>query len=83
MAAHRPLPFLLQFDPGTSYPYHPHPAGEQIFVLEEEVTIAGETRFSGDYLYTPPSVNHSLFSEKKCVLFLNVPRKVEILEHNK
>jgi quercetin dioxygenase-like cupin family protein len=78
-AAQRSPVFLLKFDPGSSYPYHNHPAGEEIFVLEGEVTIAGETLSTGDFLYTPSGFKHAVRSEKGCVLYLSVPEEVEIL----
>src|SRR5262245_56575140 len=45
--------FLLRFEPGASYPYHNHPAGEELFVLSGSCVIEGTTVEAGDYLYTP------------------------------
>jgi hypothetical protein len=43
--------FLLRFDPGAKYPYHNHPAGEELFVLAGSCIIEGATLGAGDYLY--------------------------------
>jgi quercetin dioxygenase-like cupin family protein len=71
---------LLRFEPGARYPYHNHPGGEEIFVLEGSVIIEGETFSKGDYLYTPPGFRHSVTSEDGCTLMLVIPQEVEILE---
>lgn len=70
---------LLKFEPGATYPYHHHPGGEEVFVLEGDATIAGEKLTAGDYLYTPPGFKHAVTSEKGCVLLFIVPQEVEIL----
>lgn len=75
----RPPSFLLKFEGGSSYPYHNHPEGEELFVLEGSCIIEGVALTAGDYLYTPPGFKHSVTSEKGCVLFFMVPMEVEIL----
>ncbi len=70
---------LLKFEPGASYPYHNHPGGEELFVLDGEAIIEGETLGAGDYLYTPPSFKHSVKTEKGCTVFFMIPEEVEIL----
>ena len=64
---------------GASYPYHNHPAGEEIFVLDGSCLIEGTTLVAGDYLYTPPQYKHSVKSETGCTLFFVIPEEVEIL----
>src|SRR5262245_11964106 len=54
--------FLLRFDSGASYPYHDHPAGEELFVLAGTCVIEGVALGPGDYLYTPPGSRHSVRS---------------------
>ena len=71
--------FLLKFEPGASYPYHNHPAGEELLVLAGSCVIEGVTLIAGDYLYTPPSFKHSVKSASGCVLYFIVPEEVEIL----
>jgi len=77
-ATDRSKTLLIKFDPGASYPYHNHPAGEEIFVLCGEVIIENVTLFEGDYLYTPPNEKHSVKTETGCTLLFSVPEEVEI-----
>lgn len=74
---------LLKFDPGASYPYHNHPAGEEIYVLQGEVTVEDTILHVGDYLYTPPGFSHGVRSETGCVLLAVVPVEVEKLQREK
>jgi quercetin dioxygenase-like cupin family protein len=70
---------LLKFESGASYPYHNHPAGEEIFVLKGSCQINEATLKEGDYLYTPPGFRHSVKSEKGCEMLLIIPAEVEIM----
>jgi quercetin dioxygenase-like cupin family protein len=70
---------LLKFEPGATYPYHNHPGGEEVFVLEGDATLEGTTLSAGDYLYTLPNFKHSVTSKKGCVLLFMIPEEVEIL----
>lgn len=79
----RPISFLLKFDPGASYPYHNHPAGEEILVLSGSCEIEKTAFQAGDYLYTPADFKHSVKSEVGCTMFLIVPEEVEILDYKK
>ncbi|SHM94922.1 ChrR Cupin-like domain-containing protein [Chitinophaga jiangningensis] len=79
-ASGRSKTILLRFEPGAKYPYHNHPAGEEIFVLEGEATLEGATLRAGDYLYTPPGFKHSVFSKTGCTLFFVIPEEVELLD---
>ena len=71
---------LLKFEAGAAYPYHNHPAGEEVYVLEGSATLGGVQLSAGDYLYTPPHCKHSVKSENGCVLLFIVPEEVEILK---
>lgn len=70
---------LLKFEAGSSYPYHNHPAGEELFVLEGSAIVEGATLTKGDYLYTPAAFKHKVISKEGCVLLFIVPEEVEIL----
>lgn len=70
---------LLKFEPGAVYPYHNHPGGEEVFVLEGSVLIEGALLEQGDYLYTPPGFKHAVTTETGCTLLFVVPEEVEIL----
>ena len=61
------------------YPYHNHPAGEEIYVLHGEAMLENVTLAQGDYLYTPPGFKHSVTTNNGCTLLLVVPEEVEIL----
>ncbi|UOB18102.1 cupin domain-containing protein [Abyssalbus ytuae] len=78
-AANRSKAILLKFEKGASYPYHIHPAGEEILVLEGSCEIHRETLTKGDYLYTPPAGKHSVTSKMGCVLFLSIPEEVILI----
>ncbi len=71
---------LLKLEPGAGYPYHNHPGGEEIFVLEGEVTVGSYQLKSGDYLYTPPGECHDVKSESGCILLAVIPQAVEIIQ---
>lgn len=76
----RPPSILLKFDPGARYPYHNHPAGEEIFVMRGSCHVNETLLVAGDYLYTPPGFKHGVKSEDGCELMLVIPEEVEILE---
>ncbi|WP_192350111.1 cupin domain-containing protein [Algoriphagus sp. Y33] len=75
----RPVTFLLKFEQGSRYPYHNHPGGEEILVLEGGCEIEGTAFRKGDYLYTPANFKHAVASSQGCTLFLMVPQEVQIL----
>lgn len=75
----RSTTILLKFEPGATYPYHNHPAGEEIFMLSGEATLEDITLKQGDYLYTPPGFKHSVTSTTGCSMFFVIPEEVEIL----
>jgi len=71
---------LLKFESGAKYPYHNHPGGEEIFVMQGSCLVNEEQLFAGDYLYTPPGLKHSVKTETGCELLLIIPEEVEIFE---
>src|SRR5262245_26933213 len=75
----RATTFLLRFEPGASYPYHNHPAGEELFVLAGSCVIEGTTVVAGDYLYTPPGSKHAVRTDTGCTILFQVPEEVQIL----
>jgi quercetin dioxygenase-like cupin family protein len=75
----RSTTILLKFEPGASYPYHNHPAGEEIFVLDGEAIIEGATLQQGDYLYTPPTFKHSVKTVTGCTMLFVVPEEIEFI----
>jgi anti-sigma factor ChrR (cupin superfamily) len=75
----RSTTILLKFEPGASYPYHNHPGGEELFILEGEAIMEGAVLKAGDYLYTPPSFKHAVTTKIGCTILFIVPEEVEIL----
>lgn len=72
--------FLLKFEAGATYPLHNHPGGEEIYVLEGDVKLGKDELKAGDYLYTAVNNKHRVSTKNGCILFLNVPEEVEIIE---
>ena len=70
---------LVRFAPGTRFPAHNHPAGEEIFVLEGDFTVGRHRLVGGDYLYTPPNEKHAASTEGGCLVLVTLPKPVEIL----
>jgi anti-sigma factor ChrR (cupin superfamily) len=71
---------LLKFEPGATYPSHVHPGGEEIFVLEGDIHLGKDHLLAGDYLYTAPNNVHAVRSEGGCVVLVNVPRAVQVIQ---
>ncbi|AHF16440.1 cupin domain-containing protein [Niabella soli] len=78
-AKQRSTTILLKFESGASYPYHNHPGGEELFVLNGTAVLEKVILNHGDYLYTPPNFKHSVTTEKGCTLLFVIPEEVEIL----
>ena len=78
-AKKRSTTIMLKFDAGASYPYHNHPGGEEVFIIEGEAFFNDTKLSKGDFLYTPPNFKHSVKSNTGCVLLFNVPEEVEII----
>lgn len=75
----RSTTILLKFEPGATYPYHNHPGGEEIYVLEGDAILENVTLKQGDYLYTPKDFKHSVTTATGCTMLFVVPEEVEIL----
>ena len=75
----RSTTILLKFEPGATYPYHNHPAGEEIFMLEGEAIFEQITLSHGDYLYTAAGFKHSATTKTGCTMLFVIPEEVEIL----
>lgn len=79
-AQQRSPSILLKFEPGTRYPYHNHPGGEELFVMKGSCFVNDTELHAGDYLYTPKDFKHFVKSDTGCELMLMIPKEVEILE---
>lgn len=78
-AQKRPPSFILKFEAGASYPYHNHPAGEELLMLEGSCVIENVTLHKGDYLYTPPNFKHAVRTDTGCEIMFIVPEEVQVL----
>ncbi|WP_439490404.1 cupin domain-containing protein [Algoriphagus sp.] len=78
-STNRSTTILLKFEQGANYPYHNHPAGEELLVLDGSAIVEGATLHTGDYLYTPPGFKHAVTTKTGCSILLVVPEEVEIL----
>ncbi len=70
---------LLKFEPDSTYPAHNHPGGEEIFILEGDLSVGRDELRPGDYLYTPPDGKHAVSSRTGCLLFIRLGKPIEIL----
>ena len=71
---------LLRFEPGSRFPSHDHPGGEEVYVIEGSLRIGGHMLQAGDYLWTPPGGIHDAESERGCVIFLTAPEGIKVLD---
>lgn len=63
---------IVTYDAGTSFKSHPHPAGEEIFVLEGVFSDEFGDYPAGTYLRNPPGHSHAPFSKSGCVIFVKL-----------
>ena len=71
---------LLKFEPGAAYGTHRHPGGEEYFVLDGTLDDGGRPYGAGTYVYLPPGSVHRPVSKDGCLLFVRVPRPIEIVD---
>ncbi len=71
---------LLKLEPGTKFPKHRHPKGEELVVLEGRIRIEGDWYEAGCYVYTPPDAVHDVFSDTGAVMLLRMPAPAEMVE---
>lgn len=76
------LTMLLRFDAGARYHTHRHPGGEEYFVLEGELNDLGRTWPKGSYIWHPPDSAHRPFSTNGCVVLVNLPEAVDIVDRD-
>lgn len=82
LKTHRPgtgVTLMLRFEPGTSYPAHRHPGGEEYYVLEGELRDGAEHYGAGTYVWHPPGSVHAPRSDKGAVVLIILPEGIEVL----
>ena len=63
---------IVRFGPGSYFPQHAHPLGEEILVLDGIFSDEHGDYGPGTYIRNPPGSRHSPFSREGCVLFVKL-----------
>jgi anti-sigma factor ChrR (cupin superfamily) len=61
---------LIQADPGSTIPVHPHDGDEECYVLAGDFRSHGTTFYPGDYLRCPSGSRHPVSSSERGCLIL-------------
>ena len=67
-----PTTALVRFEPGSAFPQHAHPLGEEIFVLDGIFSDERGDYGPGTYIRNPPGSRHAPFSRGGCTLFVKL-----------
>jgi anti-sigma factor ChrR (cupin superfamily) len=80
---------LVRYQPGTSFPTHPHPGGEEILVLSGTFSEEDSHYPAGWYLRNPPGSWHQPSSQEGTLIFVKLgqmllgdTRKVRLDTHD-
>lgn len=63
---------IVRYQPHAQFPSHPHPQGEEIFVLEGVFSDWRGHHQKGTFLLNPEGFEHAPGSEQGCVLFVRL-----------
>jgi len=63
---------VVRYEPGSTFPSHDHPQGEEILVLEGVFSDEHGDWPAGTYLLNPEGFRHAPFSEPGCLLFVKL-----------
>ncbi len=63
---------FVKFEPGSFFPQHTHPNGEEILVLEGVFSDEKGDYPAGTYIRNPPGSLHKPFTEEGCKLFVKL-----------
>jgi anti-sigma factor ChrR (cupin superfamily) len=63
---------IVRYQPGSAFPPHDHPGGEEILVLEGAFCDEHGAYPAGTYLLNPEGFRHAPFSHEGCVLFVKL-----------
>ncbi len=63
---------VVRFPPGSKFPAHGHPGGEEFLVLEGVFSDEHADFPKYSYVRNPPGTSHTPFSEEGCVLFVKL-----------
>jgi anti-sigma factor ChrR (cupin superfamily) len=63
---------IVRYEPGSQFPAHDHPEGEEILVLDGVFSDEHGDWPAGTYLLNPEGFRHSPFSRGGCLLFVKL-----------
>jgi len=63
---------IVRYEKGASFTAHPHPMGEEIFVLEGVFSDETGDYGAGTYIRNPPGSRHTPFSKEGCTIFVKL-----------
>lgn len=63
---------IVRFEPGSTFPMHDHPDGEEILVLDGVFSDEHGDWPAGTYLLNPEGFRHAPFSRQGCLLFVKL-----------
>lgn len=63
---------IVRYAPGSRFPRHPHPGGEEILVLSGTFSDGDGHYPAGWYLRNPPGSSHEPFSDEGAVIFVKL-----------
>lgn len=63
---------IVRFEPGSEFPHHGHPDGEEVFVLEGVYSDARGSFPAGTFLLSPQGFEHAPFSIEGCLLLVRL-----------
>jgi anti-sigma factor ChrR (cupin superfamily) len=63
---------IVRYDPDSAFPEHPHPDGEEIFVLDGVFSDQHGDYPAGSYVLNPESFRHAPRSKDGCVIFVKL-----------
>jgi len=63
---------FVRFEPGSFFPPHKHPQGEEIYVLKGVFSDENGDYPAGTYIRNPPGSYHKPFTKEGCTLFVKL-----------
>jgi anti-sigma factor ChrR (cupin superfamily) len=63
---------IVKYEPGAKFSSHPHPLGEEIFVLDGVFSDEMGDYPAGSYLRNPEGFEHAPFSKEGCIIFVKL-----------
>lgn len=63
---------IVRYAPGSGFPHHPHPGGEEIFVLSGTFSEGDKHYPAGWYLRNPPGSSHQPSSAEGALIFVKL-----------